>query len=87
MDERTAKRGAIDTPAVLGAVIEHLHASMKDSGNEPFDSVRDLFMEGRPIYDGSGFLTKTYLQICVRNPNCIKGFFDPRKPNRRYRIS
>lgn len=68
------------------AVIEHLHASMADSENEPFDSVRGLFMEGRPIYEGSGFFAKTHVQICVRNPNCIKGYFDPRKPNRKYRI-
>lgn len=68
------------------AVIEHLHASMEDSGNEPFDSVRGLFMEGQPIYDGSGFLAKTHVQICVRNPNCIKGFFEPRKPNGKYRV-
>lgn len=67
-------------------VIAHFHADMEDSGNESFDSARGLFMEGRPIYEGSGLFAKTHVQICIRNPNCIKGLFDPRKPNGKYRI-
>ena len=31
------------------------------------------------LYDGAGFLDKTHIQICIRNPNCIKGYFIPRK--------
>lgn len=67
------------------AVIEHLHAWMHElvlegqPGAEEFDSVRGLFSEGRPIYPGAGFKAKTHVQICVRNPNCIKGYFAPRE--------
>ena len=65
------------------AVIEHLHsriaASAPESDFEPFDSVRGLFSEGRPVYEGAGFRKKTHVQLCVRNPNCIKGYFAPRK--------
>lgn len=43
----------------------------------PFDSARGLFSEGSPIYDNAGFKSKTHVQICVRNPNCIKGYFVP----------
>ncbi|WP_143304624.1 hypothetical protein [Chitinophaga vietnamensis] len=57
-------------------VIEHLH-SITDQ-KEPFDSVRGVFFEGEPLYDGAGFYEKTHVQICIRNPNCIKGFFLPR---------
>lgn len=65
------------------AVIQHLHsrmtASAVESGFEPFDSVRALFSEGGPVYEGAGFQKKTHIQLCVRNPNCIKGYFAPRK--------
>lgn len=43
-----------------------------------FDSVRAAFIEGDKIYPGAGFNEKTHLQICILNPNCIKGFFKPR---------
>lgn len=61
------------------AVIEHLHKVMHESSNPPFDSLRGIFIEGKPIYDGAGFYERTHVQICIRNPNCIKGFFIPRK--------
>jgi hypothetical protein len=44
-----------------------------------FDSVRGVFVEGGRIYDGAGIFEKSHIQICIRNPNCIKGFFLPRK--------
>lgn len=60
------------------AVIENLHSIREERVYRPFDSVRGLFTEGGEVYDGSGFREKTHIQICVRNPNCIKGFFLPR---------
>ncbi|SFD55380.1 hypothetical protein SAMN05518672_102401 [Chitinophaga sp. CF118] len=46
---------------------------------QPFDSVRGVFMEGGPAFEGSGIFEKNHIQICIRNPNCIKGFFRPRQ--------
>jgi len=43
-----------------------------------FDSTRGVFTEGGPIYKGAEIFEKTHIQICVRNSNCIKGFFGPR---------
>lgn len=43
-----------------------------------FDSVRGLFREGGPVFEGAGIFEKSHIQICIRNPNCIKGFFLPR---------
>lgn len=60
------------------AVIQSLHDFRDNSLLPSFDSVRGLFMEGGEIYPTSGFKEKTHIQICVRNPNCIKGFFIPR---------
>jgi hypothetical protein len=60
------------------AVIEYTHSFLKSKNEPPFDSVRAAFIEGDPIYPGAGFNDKTHIQICIVNPNCIKGFFLPR---------
>lgn len=44
-----------------------------------FDSARGVFTEGGAAYAGAGIVEKTHIQICVRNLNCIKGFFLPRR--------
>jgi hypothetical protein len=58
-------------------MIEYVHWRMQRKA-KPFDSVRGVFIEGKPIYPTAGFYDKSHIQICVRNPNCIKGFFIPR---------
>ena len=71
-------------------VIEFMHAEILDqmradiqikgfSHNKVFDSTRGVFTEGGPVFAGAGILEKSHIQICIRNPNCIKGFFLPRK--------
>jgi hypothetical protein len=60
------------------AVIEEIHDERKTRGLPPYDSVRSIFLEGVPTYPRAGFLDKNHIQICVRNPNCVKGFFLPR---------
>lgn len=60
------------------AVIENLHATQRQIGQVPFDSARAVFIEGPELYPNAGFHDKNHVQICVRNPNCIKGFFIPR---------
>ena len=58
------------------AVIETIHAFRKQEQEvQEFDSVRAMFPEGKEIYPKAGFLDKNHIQICVRNPNCIKGYF------------
>ena len=59
------------------AVIEAAHEINKDTIQ--FDSVRGVFWEGDPIYPGATFSKKNHIQICIRNPNCIKGFFLPKE--------
>lgn len=61
------------------AVIEILHQFRSDNGMRPFDSVRGVFWEGNELYRNAGFREKDHIQICVRNPNCIKGYFLPQK--------
>jgi len=42
-----------------------------------YDAIRAAFLEGEVLYPTAGFKEKTHIQICVRNPNCIKGYFLP----------
>jgi hypothetical protein len=59
------------------AVINHLHQVRASARTplQPFDSVKGVFLEGGQIYEGSGFFSKTHIQICIRNLACIKGVF------------
>ena len=61
------------------AVIQMAHTINEEAGGMPYDSVKGVFWEGKPLYPNAGFAEKNHIQICVRNPNCIKGYFLPRK--------
>jgi hypothetical protein len=71
------------------AVIEYMHqkideqiqADIKSQGYSElkhFDTTRGVFTEGGPAFPGAGIQNKNHIQICIRNLNCIKGFFLPR---------
>ncbi len=71
------------------AVIEYMHHTILEqykievskkgySDFKIFDSARGTFTEGGPAFPGAGIQNKSHIQICVRNLNCIKGFFMPR---------
>jgi hypothetical protein len=47
-----------------------------------FDTARGVFTEGGPAFEGAGIQTKNHIQICIRNENCIKGFFIPRRTSK-----
>lgn len=66
------------------SVIEHIHNYNKINGYPEYDSVRGVFTEGGSAFEGSGFKSKTHIQLCIRNPNCIKGYFDPLVMNEDY---
>lgn len=57
------------------AVINTLHDIRSHEGEPPIDTVKGVFIEGSPIYEGSGFHRKTHIQVCVVNPDCVKGVF------------
>ena len=66
------------------AVIESVHTYREEIKMQPFDSIRGVFSEGKELYPNAGFREKDHIQVCVRNPNCIKGIFLPRKLNLDY---
>jgi len=72
------------------AVIEYMHQKISEEINSDvrfkgysnlthFDTARGVFTEGGPAFEGAGIQTKNHIQICIRNLNCIKGFFIPRE--------
>lgn len=65
-------------------VIETVHFLSTQSVFPRFDSVKCMFTEGNHVYPGSSFKEKTHTQLCVINPNCIKGCFIPREVNPGY---
>ncbi len=67
------------------AVIEALHQNNQESEITQYDSVRAVFVEGDELYPNAGFREKNHMQICVRNEECIKGFFHPRRSDGEWR--
>ncbi|WP_010249297.1 hypothetical protein [Acetivibrio cellulolyticus] len=68
------------------AVIQRIHQWNEDNNYKSFDSVRGVFFEGKEIFPNSGFREKNHIQICVRNINCIKGYFSPLEADSNYEI-
>lgn len=68
------------------AVIQQIHDFNKQNNKPMYDSVRGMFEEGDPPYPGSAFKEKTHVQLCICNPNCIKGYFFPLTPDKNYII-
>jgi len=45
---------------------------------QPFDTARGFFLEGRELYPTAGFRELDHIQICVRSSKQIIGYFLPR---------
>jgi hypothetical protein len=59
------------------AVFETLHKLRQQEKKKPFDTVRAFFVEGEPLYENAGLHSLDHIQICVRNPRQIVGYFLP----------
>lgn len=68
------------------AVIQRIHQLNKEMKRRDFDSVRGIFLEGKPVYKDSGIMEKNHVQLCIVNPNCIKGYFSPLTPDENWTI-
>lgn len=60
------------------AVFDQVHFLRKQGGLASYETVRSPFLEGKPLYANTFFRLKTHIQIAVRDPSCIKGYFLPR---------
>jgi hypothetical protein len=61
------------------AVIRAVHYLRTKAGLPPYDTVYGVFEEGEELFPGSGFRRKTHVQVAVRNPECMVGFFRTRR--------
>lgn len=59
------------------AVVNHAVGLAARTGM-PFDTVRSLFVEGKPLYPDAGFREKNHIQICVVNPAAVVAYFRQR---------
>lgn len=66
------------------SVIETAVELNKEITTKEYDSVRGVFFEGDDLYPNAGFKDKNHIQIALRNPNCIKGYFAPRLLDTKY---
>jgi len=60
------------------AVIETLHKLRAENNLPAFDTVRGFFVEGTELYPGAGLRELDHIQICVRSPRQVTGYFLPR---------
>ena len=58
------------------AVLNFLMKNFEETGIS-HQTVRGLFTEGPCAFDGSGIRLKSHIQIAVRDPACILGYFRP----------
>jgi len=59
------------------AVIENMHLLRSDTKLPDYDTVRGPFWEGDELYPNAGIKSQNHVQIAVRNPACIRGYFRP----------
>jgi hypothetical protein len=64
--------------AVLNRALSRFDAELAGADDVYFQTVRGIFVEGEPAYEGAGMRTKTHVQVAVRDPGCILGYFKPR---------
>lgn len=60
------------------AVFEFMHQVRKHEGRAQFDTIRAFFIEGDELYPGAGIRNSDHIQLCVRNPEQIVGYFLPK---------
>lgn len=83
LTNKTGKKGGINGDLLLRhldcAVIQAIHDFHEEKGIKPYDSIRAAFWEGKELYNTAGFKEKNHIQICIRDPKCIIGYFLPRQ--------
>lgn len=51
----------------------------EDAQLPAYDTVLGALREGKELYAGAGVIDKNHIQICVRNEQCIRGYFRVRE--------
>lgn len=60
------------------AVIEFAIKFSEEEDGRKFDTVRGAFWEGCPVFPDSEIQKQSHIQIAIRNPECVLGYFRPK---------
>ena len=58
-------------------VINSINEFRKAKKEPLIDVIRAPFLEGEPLYTRASFMNETHIQICVKDPTAIRGYFIP----------
>ena len=65
--------------AVINWYLKRIDKEKAPNANSVYyETVRGIFEEGGEAFPGSALQKKAHVQIAVRNPDCIVGYFKPR---------
>lgn len=86
----TAQGGTLPVNQTLGAhdfdwlrrdrdcfVLNNVIPTIEQEQGVTYHSVRGVFQEGEPAFNGAGIKLKSHIQIAVRAPQAIIGYFHP----------
>jgi hypothetical protein len=59
------------------AVLKYVHQTRRNRGELAYDTVRAAFQEGTEVYPTAPFTSQLHIQVCVLNPQMIRGYFLP----------
>jgi hypothetical protein len=51
--------------------------TLEEVSGKTYQTVRGVFQEGAPAFSGAGIKLKSHIQIAVRTPTAIIGYFQP----------
>jgi len=77
-NERTRSDGTQLFHALDRAVIEFAVKTLEADEARVVDTVRGAFWEGARAFPGSEIARQSHIQIAVRNPKCVLGYFKPK---------
>jgi hypothetical protein len=58
-------------------VLNYVIPQIEESKGITYHSVRGVFQEGAAAFSGAGIKLKSHIQIAVRDPRAILGYFNP----------
>jgi hypothetical protein len=54
-----------------------MYVVLQEVAEIEYQTVRGVFREGEPAFDGSMIYRETHVQVAVVDPSCILGVFHP----------
>ena len=72
MPENRGQRRDLDCVVINRAV-----KPVEERTGQVIQTVRGAFLEGDPVFPGSGILRETHVQLAVRDQSCLLGVFRP----------